>query len=408
MSDAKKSLAERLKNSVVGVTKDWAKQRRAEERHASAEARRRANLIRPSDYHNFRSASFEVMEQAYMAASANDTLPAMARQVMYQARPLVQEMMGGRQLDDQYFCQQLLPDYIEENDVDWDVNYDDRGHLIEPHTGHTIGLGTISVRDYLGSLAKPKLTKPGFDPGVVETQGPDGCFGAVLFTDKEGFFPLFEAVQLAGRYDLAIMSTKGMSNTAARRLADEMCGERNIPLFVLHDFDKSGLSILGTLREDTRRYTFMNKVEVIDLGLRLEDVRRLRLQPEQTFDRGREWNRRENLRQNGATPEEIKFLLERRVELNALTSDQLVAFIDRKLKQHGVKKIIPNRETLDNAYRLFARNSEIEKIIKREMKKLNGATAKPPSNLSTRVRQYLEAHPEARWDKAVGEIAGER
>jgi hypothetical protein len=58
MSNAKKSMADRLRDSVLGVTKDWAKQRRAEERHASAEARRRANLIRPSDYHNFRSASF--------------------------------------------------------------------------------------------------------------------------------------------------------------------------------------------------------------------------------------------------------------------------------------------------------------------------------------------------------------
>jgi hypothetical protein len=74
MTDTK-SMAERLRNVVVGVTKDWAKQRKAEERHASAEARRRANLIRSSDYHNFRSASFEVMERAYMVASADDSCP---------------------------------------------------------------------------------------------------------------------------------------------------------------------------------------------------------------------------------------------------------------------------------------------------------------------------------------------
>ena len=57
--------------------------------------------------------------------------------------------MGGQQLNDQYFCQQLLPDYMEGHGVDWDVTYDDRGHFTEPHTGHSIGLGTISVRDYL-------------------------------------------------------------------------------------------------------------------------------------------------------------------------------------------------------------------------------------------------------------------
>ena len=68
MSD---TLAERLKASVLDVTKDWAKQRKAEERHASAEINRRARLIRRRDYYNFRSAAFEVMRKAYMAASAN-------------------------------------------------------------------------------------------------------------------------------------------------------------------------------------------------------------------------------------------------------------------------------------------------------------------------------------------------
>ena len=42
--------------------------------------------------------------------------------------------------------------------------------------------------------------------------------------------PLFEAVKLAERYDLAIMSTKGMSVTAARELVDVLCGDHGIPL----------------------------------------------------------------------------------------------------------------------------------------------------------------------------------
>jgi hypothetical protein len=144
------SIADRLKNSVLGVTKDWAKQRKAEERRASAKANREARLIRASDYHNFRSAAFEIMEEAYLKASADGTLPASARQLMYQARPFIQEQMGGQQLNDQYFCQQLLPDYMEENGVDWDITYDDRGHFTEPHTDFSIGLGTLGVREYLG------------------------------------------------------------------------------------------------------------------------------------------------------------------------------------------------------------------------------------------------------------------
>jgi len=318
MSDPVKTMAERLKASVLGVTKDWAKQRKAEERHASARANR-ANLIRAGDYHNFKSASFEVMERAYMAASANGTLPASARQVMYQARPLVQDLMGGRQLDDQYFCQQLLPAYIEENGVEWDVTYDDRGHFTEPHTKHSIGLGTISVRDYLGKIGTLDFEEPRLSPAKVVTGGPDGCFSAVLFIEKEGFLPLFEAVHLAERFDIAIMSTKGMSVTACRQLADEMCGAHDVPLLVLHDFDKSGFSILGTLGKDSTRYTFTNHVEVIDLGLRLEDVNRLGLQPEQAFDKGREWTRRVNLEKNGATKKDrVPTQAARRTECIAL------------------------------------------------------------------------------------------
>ena len=52
-----------------------------------------------------------------MKASANDTLPANARQIMYAARPYIEQRsdrpLGSR--FDQYFTQQLLPDYVEEN-----------------------------------------------------------------------------------------------------------------------------------------------------------------------------------------------------------------------------------------------------------------------------------------------------
>ena len=196
---------------------------------------------------------------------------------MYQARPFIQDKMGGQQLNDQYFCQQLLPDYMEEHEVDWDITYDDRGHFTEPHTERSIGLGTISVRNYLANISRRQLEEPSFAAGSVDTHGPAGCFGAVLFIEKEGFLPLFEAVNLAERYDLAIMSTKGMSSTAARTLIDKLC-RHQVPLLVLHDFDKAGFSIIGTLTRDTRRYSFDNKVEVIDLGLRLADVRALGLE----------------------------------------------------------------------------------------------------------------------------------
>ena len=130
---------------MAPLTKKWSKQRKKEEREASARLNRR-RVMTWTDYRvTIREAAWEIMEEAYLKASANGTLPALARQVMYQARPYIQ-VTTGKKLNDQYFCQTLLPDYIAETGVDWDVVFDDRGHFAEPHTGCGFGLGTICAR----------------------------------------------------------------------------------------------------------------------------------------------------------------------------------------------------------------------------------------------------------------------
>jgi DNA topoisomerase VI subunit A len=47
-------------------------------------------------------------------------------------------------------------------------------------------------------------------------------------SEKEGFTEILSAARIAERFDIAIMSTKGMSSTAARRLVDNMCFEYGI------------------------------------------------------------------------------------------------------------------------------------------------------------------------------------
>jgi len=121
-------IAKDIQAAVVAVTKKWAKQRKVEERDAAAQANRDARLRGSSERYTVKAAAAEIMQQAYMAASANGSLPASARQIMYQARDYIQEATG-KQLNDQYFCQTLLPDYIVEHGLDWDVVFDDRGHF---------------------------------------------------------------------------------------------------------------------------------------------------------------------------------------------------------------------------------------------------------------------------------------
>jgi len=391
------SLDKAIMAAVTKGTVNWAKQRKAEERHAAAQANRRWRLLRRRRV-TIKEVAYDVMERAYMAASANGTLPATATQIMYAARREIQERTGERP-NRQYFNQTLLSDYM--NDVEWDVVFDERGHFTEPHTERSFGLGTIAVRDYLDEIGKPEWVEPSVQPGGAKTCGPKDRFGAILFIEKEGFIPLFERVQLAERYDIAIMSTKGVSVTACRRLVDFMC-EDNLPLLVMHDFDKAGFTILETPQRDTRRYSFSCDPHVIDLGLRLADVRELDLQDEEVFDKGRPSVRRANLRENGATGEEIEFLLHRRVELNAMTSNQLVAWLEQKFSEHGTRKIVPDAETLARAYRTELRAQKIATAVAKIVKK--GIQIDVPSNLDEKVAAYLHEHPHASWNDAVSKL----
>jgi hypothetical protein len=229
----------------------------------------------------------------------------------------------------------------------------------EPHTAHSIGLGTISVRNYLAGLHDPSLVDAGFRKDR-RNQRPQWEFRALFFIEKKGFAPILKAAQIEQKFDIAIMSTKGMSVTAARHLIDTMCAEYDIPLLILHDFDKSGFSIAGTLQRDTRRYVFQNSIEIVDLGLSLADVEAMGLQSEyQHYPKGSRYALEENLRTNGASEAEIAFMFRdfdalrstRRVELNAMTSPQFIAFIERKLRENNVAKIVPDRELLAEAYR---------------------------------------------------------
>jgi hypothetical protein len=201
------------------------------------------------------------------------------------------------------------------------------------------------------------------------------------------------------------MSTKGMSSTAARSLIDNLC-QHEVPLLALHDFDKAGMSIAGTLRRDTRRFAFSGDTKFVDLGLRLTDVRELGLEAsaEDVFDRGSDAAKRRNLALNGATREEVEFLLRRRVELNALPSDQLVAFIERQLTERGIQKIVPNADLLRDAYQLYAKSKRVEEIVAKAISEIDDGDIAAPADLASRVAAHLQQHPELRWDEAVAAI----
>jgi len=207
-------------------------------------------------------------------------------------------------------------------------------------------------------------------------------------------------VNLANRYDLMIVSTKGVSVTAARHLIDSICGDNKLPLFVLHDFDVAGFMIFGTLQRDTRRYQFANAIEVIDLGLRLADITGLEREPA-AATKVRASIQREQLAENGASEAETAILLNERVELNAMTSDALIAMIERKLKAYGLTKVIPEDAVLAQAYREFQRGQQLRQEFEELEKGFKETKIKVPKNLKDQVRKVLSKNADLRWDDAI-------
>ena len=94
---------------LKGVTNKWAKQRKAEERQSSRSAYRR-DVWSPVHITE-KEVAYEIMEDAYLKASANGTLPTHARQIMYAARGEIQDRTGMT-LKAHYFIQRLLPDFM--------------------------------------------------------------------------------------------------------------------------------------------------------------------------------------------------------------------------------------------------------------------------------------------------------
>jgi DNA topoisomerase VI subunit B len=415
------AIEEALGKCVRLVTRPWRDAKRQADREGrlhqhELERLRKAN--RPKVL-SLKAAAYRVMEDAYLHASGNGADPANARQIMYAARPRVLELTGGRcWKKSSYFTQKLLNDFVKAHPrltADWDVVYDARGHLIEPHTGRQIDLGTLQVRHYVAGWIASISDEP-FEVTLSHecpTRGPANRYRFALFVEKEGFYPLLERHHIADRYDLAIMSTKGMSVTAARRLVDELSGQ-GVTVLVLRDFDASGFSIVHTLRTDGRRYRFRNPPSVIDFGLRLEDVRAMGLQAERVEYRSKK-DPRERLRECGATEEECDFLARpaghgwagERVELNAMTSPQFIAFLEDKLARAGVAKVVPDGDALTKAYGRAWRGAVAQDAIDRAMEEAEAVEApEVPPDLAGRIAARIKGTAR-RWDDALWEIIRE-
>lgn len=236
-----------------------------------------------------KDAALKVCAEAYMQASAGNTLPTMFRQIYYVARPLI-EQLSGKLMDDGSFREVLKQFMMENRELtsSWDVLFDPRGHFAEPHTRSYFGMGTKQVREY---FAKWDKESTGLDFSVSDlypTHGPRNRFTHALFIEKEGFESILDAAGIAERYDLAVFSSKGQASVATKRLVNELVS-RGVTILVVHDHDYAGFEILQNLKQSKEGafYEFNASRGVIDLGLSLKDATAYGLESETYSIRGK-------------------------------------------------------------------------------------------------------------------------
>jgi hypothetical protein len=122
-----------------------------------------------------------------------------------------------------------------------------------------------------------------------------------------------------------------------------------------------------------------------------------------------EWQRRaETLRRHGAIKAEVEYLRHRRVELNAMPSDMFVGFLERKLTEHAIKKVIPQNDIIEAHARNVLEQILLQRHVEdaRERISAEAAAAALPVNIRELIETSLRVHPEFSWDMAVAHVVG--
>lgn len=213
---------------------------------------------------------------------------------------------------------------------------DDRGVYIEPHSGREIPLGTNTVRY--------------FTPDENQQN-------QLLYVEKTGLKHMLRGEwELDKQYDIGAVLAAGQQTNAGRKLVEKI--QRDIDgatMYALTDFDVAGVGIADNVGEASA-ISDIDTLDVEQIGLRLEDVEHYDLTPERVDLPEKDETRLEHLHEDGViTDEEYDYLsgaerddgFGQRVELDALTPDQLRDLLERKFEELELEKVEPDVEDVE-------------------------------------------------------------
>jgi DNA topoisomerase VI subunit B len=325
-ADARWQQQERKEAQKQRLTDREARQQRL----ARIEAEKAERMARPT----IRDVVLELLPGA-VEVEASSGLMFNTRRLVYRIRDAVMRRTS-RELTQSYFDDLLTEIEAKHGDLSPLLYREPRGSFLIPHRiRDATPLGTLTVRAF---------------------RRPAWTFNKVLLIEKDDLRLMLEQAGWADRHDALLMSSKGFTTRAARDLIDKI-GETTEPVqvFCCHDADAAGTVIQHTVQHATLARA-ARKIEVIDLGLQPWEGVVLGLSVEQVpanYNKNDKRMRRPvggyvRARTDHAPTGETweDWLQHSRIELNAFTSAELIAWLDGKMAAHGAGKVIPPDDIL--------------------------------------------------------------
>ncbi len=348
---------------------------------ARAERENRA-FNRQRTFHYREPSKTELIERHFMdafnQASGNGSYLCTARQVFYALRQILSNRYNKQLETHDYnsFTQNNITDFFERNpELEDKILFEQRGTFHSPFSDDSIPLSTKDVKRYINRHHSNEIrteTKTFYD------LSPELEFNHVLFIEKAGFNEILRQSGLVDKLNIGLMSTQGFGTRALKQLIRFFI-EKGIKVYILHDCDIAGYLIADKFLEGSK--TFREKLDVIDIGLSVQDVKALnKIQDAEIVSYKKSYT---NVLDSLQDEERRFFVVDnapfekqyRRVELNALSTPEFLQFIESKIQYQPLKptveqltnfiKIDENQIVKDALFRVYGADVSIDVDVSR-------------------------------------------
>jgi hypothetical protein len=365
---------------------------------AVEEAMRKAQRAAPKDKKvSQKDVVLDNLDEAVSKASGDGEYRFNERQIFYQLRPIVLEETGQELRVGNFKA--ILTDYENEKGEIPGMYREPRGSIYHPHRGDDIPLGTLTVEEY---------------------ERPAWTFNKLLYVEKEGFSEALKEDGWPERHDCALMSSKGFTARAARDLVDKLAKhDEPVTIFCVHDADAYGTMIYQTFQEETKARR-ARKIKILNLGLEPWEAVEAGLEVEEVEKGDQRKPVADYVLEHEDGKDWSEWLQRNRVELNAMTTPQFIAWLDAKMTEQGDGKLIPPDDVLTGELEKQLDEKVRDAVTERILREagLEGQVAEvletierpSASDLKDRIRRLFQGTPEREWrdeiENAADDLSG--